>query len=74
MRWTLALAALGVGTALVFAQVVGHEFISYDDDEYVTANAHVLRGVTWEGVAWAFASTEAANWHPVTWLSHMLDV
>ncbi len=74
MRWTLALAALGVGTALVFAQVVGHEFISYDDDEYVTANAHVLRGVRWEGVAWAVTSTEAANWHPVTWLSHMLDV
>ncbi len=73
-RWALAAAALGVATALVYAQVVGHEFLSYDDDDYVTANAHVRRGLTWDGVAWAFASTEAANWHPVTWLSHMLDV
>lgn len=73
-RRALALAALGVGTALVFAQVVEHEFLSYDDDEYVTANAHVQRGLSWEGVAWALSSTEAANWHPLTWLSHMLDV
>lgn len=73
-RWTLAFVALGVLTALAYAQVGGHEFLAFDDDEYVTANAHVRRGLSWAGVAWAFTSTEAANWHPLTWLSHMLDV
>jgi hypothetical protein len=46
----------------------------WDDPDYVTDNAHVAQGLTWQGARWASTSTAAANWHPVTWLSHMLDV
>jgi tetratricopeptide (TPR) repeat protein len=72
--WALAVAALALGTALLYARALGYGFSSYDDELYVTANEHVKRGLTWAGIAWAFAATEAANWHPLTWLSHMLDV
>ncbi|MCG6917595.1 MAG: tetratricopeptide repeat protein [Deltaproteobacteria bacterium] len=50
-----------------------HNFIRLDDDEYVTENSHVNTGLSWDNITWAFTSTHAANWHPVTWLSHMLD-
>lgn len=49
-------------------------FTNYDDPEYVTENAMVLRGLSTDGVAWALRTGHAANWHPLTWLSHMLDV
>lgn len=49
------------------------EFVDYDDQEYVTDNRHVRNSFTREGIAWAFRSAEFANWHPLTWLSHMLD-
>src|SRR5208283_5662499 len=42
-------------------------------DDYITNNAHVKAGLTWTGVIWAFRTGAAANWHPLTWLSHMLD-
>ena len=51
-----------------------HEFVALDDPAYVTANPHVAGGLTWQNVSWAFTATHAANWHPLTWLSHMLDV
>ncbi len=55
--------------------VLGHDFItSYDDERYVTGNPHVLRGLTLDGIRWAWTTTHAANWHPLTWMSHMLDV
>jgi tetratricopeptide (TPR) repeat protein len=57
-----------------FLPAVTHDFITYDDPVYVTGNAHVRGGLTWENVRWAFQSTEASNWHPLTWLSHMADV
>jgi protein O-mannosyl-transferase len=56
-----------------FLPAVDGEFVVYDDPDYVSANAQVQHGLTWENVLWAFSSTEAANWHPLTWLSHMLD-
>ncbi|HOI96327.1 MAG TPA: tetratricopeptide repeat protein [Syntrophobacter fumaroxidans] len=65
---------LAISTAGVYWQVKDHEFITFDDNEYVTANPQVLRGLTSDGVKWAFTSRDAGNWHPVTWLSHMLDV
>lgn len=65
---------LALAVALVFAQVRGHAFVNFDDPLYVTANPTVRRGLTWQGVRWAFTSFAAQNWHPVTWLSHMLDV
>ena len=60
-------------TALVYWPVTQHEFINYDDHLYVTDNPVVQEGLTLEGVQWAFRSCQASNWHPITWLSHMLD-
>jgi tetratricopeptide (TPR) repeat protein len=57
-----------------YRQLPSNGFVMFDDDLYVTANAHVQRGLGWENFRWAFTTTEAANWHPLTWLSHMLDV
>ena len=66
-------AVLFLTTLLVYAPVLRFDFVNFDDPDYVTRNAHVLRGITTDGVAWAFTSGEAANWFPVTRLSHMLD-
>ena len=57
----------------VFLPSVHNDFVNFDDEVYVTANPHVKRGLTWEGIRWAATSTEASNWHPLTWLSHMMD-
>jgi Flp pilus assembly protein TadD len=57
----------------VYAQVGGHGFVNLDDQQYVYENPLVLRGLTWDGFAWAFGF-RASNWHPLTWLSHMTDV
>lgn len=51
-----------------------HSFINFDDPEYVSANPHVLGGLTWDGVRWAFTHIHAAYWIPLTWISHMVDV
>jgi tetratricopeptide (TPR) repeat protein len=56
-----------------FLPALSNGFVGFDDPDYVTENGHVQAGLTWESVQWAFRSTEAANWHPVTRLSHMLD-
>lgn len=61
-------------TLAVFWQVRNHEFVGLDDDHYVAENATVRKGLTIEGLEWAFRTTTAANWHPVTWISHMLDI
>jgi hypothetical protein len=71
-RFVLALL-LTVATLAVFAQVVGFEFVDYDDNLYVTANPYVKEGLTLAGVRWAFTTFAAANWHPLTWISLMLD-
>jgi len=59
---------------LVYWQVRGHDFINYDDPEYIIENPHVRAGLTPESIRWAFTAVHASNWHPLTWLSHMLDV
>lgn len=66
----LFLAAI---TWLVFGQTLGHEFVNYDDDDYVVKNAQVSRGLTLDGISWAFTHVHSSNWHPLTWISHMLD-
>ncbi len=58
---------------MVFGQTLRHGFVNFDDDEYVYKNPMVSRGLTLPGMVWAFNGAHAANWHPVTWLSHMLD-
>lgn len=65
---------LVIVTLAVYWQVRNHSFVNFDDGSYVTANCHVRAGLSLESVKWALTETEAANWHPVTRLSHMLDV
>lgn len=64
---------LALMTLVVFAQTLDFSFINYDDDDYVYNNHMVLRGLSWSGLAWAFTSQLHDHWHPLTWLSHMLD-
>ncbi len=66
--------ALIAANLIVYAQVWGHDFVNYDDPDYVTDNPIVSEGLTRHGVAWAFTTFHSSNWHPLTWLSHMLDV
>jgi len=69
--WIYLLLAVAILAA--YGQVLHFEFVTYDDPDYVTANPHVQAGLTWAGVRWAFRSSFAGNWFPLTWLSHMLD-
>ena len=71
--WWVALL-LAAGAGLLFSQVAGHEFLHYDDNVYVTENPHVLGGLSWRGIVWAFTSPDAWYGFPLDWLSHMLDV
>jgi tetratricopeptide (TPR) repeat protein len=70
--WPIYLALL-IATLAVYAQTASFKFVNFDDPDYVTRNPHVRAGWTAEGVKWAFTSREAANWFPLTRLSHMLD-
>ena len=72
VTWSIA-AALLVLTVAVFAQVRSHDFVDLDDGLYLVENANVRSGLTSENVQWAFTTGRAANWHPVTWMSHQLD-
>jgi Flp pilus assembly protein TadD len=73
MTRTLAVLLLTVATLLAFAPVTETGYVDYDDDVYVSANAHIQQGVDGGSLRWALTSFYASNWHPVTWLSHMLD-
>ncbi len=65
---------LTAATGIAFWQVNHCDFLTYDDKTYVTENAPVLGGLTMEGIRWAFTTQYAEFWHPITWLSHMLDI
>jgi tetratricopeptide (TPR) repeat protein len=65
--------ALLLATFAVYAQVRHFDFVNYDDPDYTTGNAHVRQGLTAQGLEWALTSRDAANWFPVTWVSHMVD-
>ena len=72
-RWALVLGVFLL-VALAFWPAANNGFVNYDDPDYVTSNEHLRQGLSWAGVRWALISTqEAANWHPVTWLSHLAD-
>ena len=58
----------------VYGETARHAFVNYDDFEYVVDNPRVRNGLTWSNVYWAFTTDYFCNWHPLTWLSHMLDV
>lgn len=68
--WLIILIAL---TFAPYAQMASHEFINWDDPFYVSDNSIVSTGLSWVGVGWALVTNTASNWHPLTWLSHMLD-
>ena len=67
-------ALIALVTAVAYSSVRRNGFVYYDDPKYVTENHVVLRGLTMDGIKWAFTTGTDANWFPVTWLSHMLDV
>jgi hypothetical protein len=75
-KWRLPLALLLIATltVAVYWPVLQNGFIDFDDEDYVTANMMVRQGLTLKGFIWAFTTFHAANWLPLTWLSHMLDV
>ena len=64
---------LALLTLAAYWQVVNCDFVGYDDNVYVSANRHVKAGLVRGSLTWAFTTAHANNWHPVTWLSHMLD-
>jgi tetratricopeptide (TPR) repeat protein len=64
---------LALVTLLVYLPAARDGFVNYDDQDYVTENSVVQKGLTWTGIKWAFTTSHASNWHPVTWLSHMAD-
>jgi Tfp pilus assembly protein PilF len=70
----LAIFLLITVLVLVYAPVKDYPFINYDDTLYVTEAPQVQQGLGWDSVVWSMTAMEAANWHPLTWLSHMLDV
>ena len=64
---------LVVATFCIYSQIQDHEFIDFDDDFYITNNLNVQAGLTSESFKWAFTTSHPPYWHPITWLSHMLD-
>src|SRR5438034_5645422 len=69
----LILFGLAVVTFGIYAQVIGHRFLTFDDNWYIEHNPMVNRGVTLAGLAWAFTTFYEGNWHPLTWIAHMID-
>jgi tetratricopeptide (TPR) repeat protein len=75
--WTLVIVAVALAMLVValYLPALRNGFVNFDDPDYVTHNQAVLRGLHWENVVWAFGTNNpAANWHPLTWISHMADV
>ncbi len=64
---------LALATILVYWPATRNDFVNYDDELYLTQNPMVQRGLTWDGLQWAFTRINVCNWHPLTWLSHMAD-
>src|SRR5689334_17262626 len=73
-RKVLVCLLLAGVTLALYWPLTTHDFVSYDDGIYITENPHVITGFSGPNVAWAFRTGYAGNWHPLTWISHMLDV
>jgi Tfp pilus assembly protein PilF len=73
LRLATACIALLAIALIPYLQTAKHDFVNYDDPLYVTENRMVQQGLTWDGVKYAFTTFDGGNWHPLTWLSHMLD-
>jgi len=72
-RNVLVCLFLSMATIAVYWQVQKYDFVNLDDNDYVYDNRHVQAGLTLESIKWAFTTTHSSNWHPLTWLSHMMD-
>lgn len=70
---TAAVFVFGLVSTDLEGKYVTAGFVNYDDPDYVTSNRHVVTGLSWANVVWAFTTGHASNWHPLTWISHMLD-
>lgn len=70
--WVLALVLATVAFG-VYAPILQHPFVNFDDQSYIVENSYISSGLTWSTLRWALTSTEEANWHPLTWISHALD-
>jgi len=66
-------AALVLGTALLYWPVAAFDFTNFDDNVYILYNDHLKNGFSWAGLQWCFQAGYSSNWHPLTWMSHMLD-
>ncbi len=74
VRSTVLIALiLFLGTLLLYSPALNNAFLNYDDPAYVTSNPRVLEGLSWQNLRWAITATVEANWHPLTWISHMAD-
>lgn len=69
----LIIIFLIVACCAAFGRIVGNDFVNYDDMKYITENHHIQSGINAKNIAWAFTTSYMGNWHPLTWISHMLD-
>lgn len=69
----LIYAVLALVTLIAFEPVRHNKFVDYDGHTYIDENPHVYGGISFKSLIWAFTTTHMGNWHPLTWLSHMLD-
>src|SRR3954469_13800622 len=69
----LICAAIAVVTLVLYWPVHSHEFVNYDDDDYVAQNMHVVSGLNWTNLKWAFSTGQGGCPNPLTWLTHQAD-
>ena len=72
-RFRLTVLLLSLITLALYLPAVRYDYLTYDDDDYVTNNSMVQNGLTLDGIKWAFTTMHASNWFPLTWMSHMMD-
>jgi protein O-mannosyl-transferase len=73
LKWLICVV-LGAVVLAVYAQALRCAFVNLDDPDYVTSNPYILHGLNWPSLKWALTTNRGANWHPLTWVSHMIDV
>lgn len=71
--FALICLVLALGTATLYWPITHHPFINFDDNQYIVGNTHVTSGLSATNFVWAFTTSEQANWHPLTWISHQMD-
>ncbi|MEN6621062.1 MAG: hypothetical protein ABFD50_05910 [Smithella sp.] len=69
----LIIIFLIVASCVAFGRVAGNDFVNFDDDYYITENNQIKSGINAASIKWAFTSLAVSNWHPLTWISHMMD-